>query len=141
MSTDINDFPLAWRWTKPAHAVLPGPILHALQPLEPQQAERLFRHGAELLRVSTDRSKIHSATANSDATRSWLNALPWPPQARVSIAWSRSAAISLPWHAFILYWDDFCYPSSDDAFISAEDGGSVLAWTHNEVFEFAENAV
>ena len=83
----------------------------------------------------------HQAVEDSGSTRIWLRALPIPSEARVLAVWNRETAISLPWETFVVYWDDFCYPSSDDVFVFPVVGTGALAWNHYEVFEFIENVV
>jgi len=46
--------------------------------------------------------------------------------------------LNLPWSVFCEYWDDFCYPSSDDVNIFLGNGEFFLRWHHYEVFEFDE---
>jgi len=36
------------------------------------------------------------------------------------------------------YWDDFCYPGSDDVAISPEDDSWLLFYFHEEMFEFGQ---
>lgn len=62
------------------------------------------------------------------------------PGEQVSVVWDRKTAISLPWEAFVAYWDDFCYPSSDDVFVFPENSQRLLAWSHDAVFEFVDDA-
>jgi hypothetical protein len=39
-----------------------------------------------------------------------------------NLSWYGETAISLPWSLFCEFWDDFCYPSSDDADTFLENG-------------------
>ena len=48
----------------------------------------------------------------------------------------RQTGLDLPWEIFLEYWDDFCYPSSDDAFVVCEASAAILAWEHEELFKF-----
>lgn len=137
----IDEFPLAWRWTQPSHAVLPAEVLASILPMQSQETEILYLRGEKLRSCNPPVTHAHHAAENEDATRAWLKALPLPPDARVSVVWDRTTGISVPWHAFLTYWDDFCYPSSDDLFVFPEAGNAVLASNHNEVFEFVESAV
>ena len=54
---------------------------------------------------------------------------------------SDNNSLTSPWETFVAYWDDFCHPSSDDAFVFPQDGTNALAWNHSEVFDFIQNAV
>jgi hypothetical protein len=137
----IDEFPLAWRWMQRTHAVLPADVLASLVPMEDQEANALYRRGEEVFRRTASATQVLRASAGGDATRAWLKALPFQADERVSVVWSPTTGISLPWHTFVGDWDDFCYPSSDDAFVFPQAGSAVLAWNHYEVFEFSENAV
>lgn len=70
----------------------------------------------------------------------WLKGIRLTPQ-RVTISWDRDRALNLPWSIFCEYWDDFCYPSSDDVDVFLENGKCFLRWTHYEVFELDEDAL
>lgn len=48
--THIRQFPLAWRWTQPTHAVLPNEVLQQLYPLGIAAAARLNKS----LRLASD---------------------------------------------------------------------------------------
>jgi len=109
-------------------------------PMQDQEANALYRRGEEVFRQTASGMQVLQASAGEDATRAWLTSLPFRADERVSVVWSPTTGISLPWHTFVRYWDDFCYPSSDDAFVFPQAGSSVLAWNHDEVFEFSENA-
>ncbi len=134
---DIKEFPLAWRWIESSHATLPKEILNKLHPLSLEAALRLV--------IATPRNFPPGATrfdssGNDEATRHWLKQLSVPEQ-RVTISWDQDTALSLPWHAFCEYWDDFCYPSSDDADLFLESGQLFLRWNHYEVFEHDSSAL
>ena len=136
----IEEFPLAWRWTKSAHTVLPPDVLTSMVSLQGEEADRLYRRGEEVFRAVVG-SRIQHVAEDPDVARAWLQSLPFTSDNRVFLAWNNTTALSLPWHSFIAYWDDFCYPSSDDVFAFPEVGSGALAWNHEGVFEFAENAV
>jgi hypothetical protein len=138
---NIQNFPLAWRWTQASHAVLPPDVLDSLTALENHEAEHFYSLGEEIFRRDTTSAITYKALQASDTTPSWLRALTIPATAQVIVAWNKQDAISLPWQTFIEYWDDFCYPNSDDAFVFPTEGTGVLAWNHYEVFEFIGNAV
>lgn len=137
---DINDFPLAWRWTQPSHTVLPSNVLASLVPLQCDVADRLYRRGEEVFSLAVASKVLHAAD-DPVATRTWLQSLPFLMQDRVFLGWSRTLGVSVPWQSFVAYWDDFCYPSSDDLFVFPEVGSGALAWNHYGVFEFLESAV
>ena len=133
---DIEEFPLAWRWVKSPHAKLSKEILSELSPLSLESAMRLA--------ISTPRNFPPGATrfdssGNDEATRQWLKQLVVLAQ-RVTISWDQETALTLPWSVFCEYWNDFCYPSSDDADVFLESGQLFLRWNHYEVFEHDSRA-
>jgi hypothetical protein len=136
----IEEFPLAWRWTNASHAVLSAEILASLIPLPVRDADQLYSRGERLFQGNVS-AITHLAFEDAEGTRAWLASLPMPRDGRVFIAWNRETAIALPWSTFVTYWDDFCYPSSDDAFVFPAQGNSALAWNHEESFAFLANVV
>ena len=134
---DIESFPLAWRWTQSSHRLIPEEVLQTLQPLESREAEVLANSSGfnELRSVIAFRTTIGELE-----TRDWLKGLAVPIQ-MVRISWSRETALALPWNHFCEYWNDFCYPSSDDADVFLENGREFLRWNHYEVFEHDSNAL
>ena len=136
----IEDFPLAWRWTDSSHTVLPPDALAQLTPLDGQQTDYLYRQGEELF-SDAHTSLVDYPAKEFSPTQEWLRKLPVASDALVFLVWGRDTGISLPWHTFVEYWDDFCYSSSDDAFIFAESGRCLLAWNHYELFQYVESTV
>ena len=134
---DLEDFSLAWRWTKSSHGKLPIETLGELRPLTVVSAQRIaasspinFPAGATRLDSSVD----------DGLTRQWLRKIPIAKQ-RVTISWDQDTALNLPWLGFCEYWDDFCYPSVDDADFFLKNGRLFLRWHHFEVFEHDSSAL
>src|SRR5262245_1592949 len=138
---DIKRFPLAWRWTSPSHAVLPPEVLMSMHPLEPKEATQLYRRGVQVFGREASAIEASHLSEDVERTRQWLSELAVAPDQQVCVVWDASTAISLPWKAFVTYWDDFCYPSSDDLFVLFPGQAMVLAWNHEEVFEVVQDAV
>lgn len=131
----IESFPLAWRWTSEAHAVLPPAILQGLRPVMPEIAKVLSSKAPKTLAPG---AMTHEAT-DIDATQQWLRNLP-VNSSEVTLVWNDETALTVPWSTFVSYWSDFCYPSSDDAAIFLEGHQGMLLWHHYEVFEFKAGA-
>ncbi len=127
---DISEFPLTWRWTQSSHAMLPDHILAELQPLDLQSVLLLTNNIPSVFVAEFSRF----AAVNEVATRQWLMQLDISSP-RVTVVWRADLALSMPWTTFCQYWDDFCYPSSDNADIFLECGRLFLRWRHFEVFE------
>ncbi|MCL1092937.1 hypothetical protein [Shewanella kaireitica] len=134
---NINDFPLSWRWTESSHAKLPQEILDGLQPLNEELAQKLSSQIPVNFPVGATRL---DASADNQATTEWLSKLDVKSKL-VTISWKCDTALALPWTTFCKYWDDFCYPSSDDADLFLENGQHFLRWNHYEVFELDLSAI
>ena len=128
---NIENFPLAWRWTSEAHVTLPPEILQGLYPLEAEIAKSLFSRAPKAFGSG---AIIHQAT-EIVTTQKWLRNLP-VTASKVTLVWNDKTALSMPWNTFLSYWSDFCYPSSDDVVIFLGEFQDLLFWHHYEVFEF-----
>lgn len=128
---DIGEFPLAWRWTKGGQSTLPKEILDALRPLELEQAMQFALAAPKNFAPGATR---YDPIFSDLTAKAWLKSLSIVEQ-RVTISWATDTALSVPWWIFCEYWNDFCYPSSDDADIFLASGRRFLRWNHFEVFE------
>jgi hypothetical protein len=128
----IQEFPLAWRWTQSEHAVLPPDVLERIRPLSSAESAQVHESS------NFPRSSAADSRSTEDATgvRTWLRRVQPDLQARVFVSWSENLAVETNWDIFIEYWDDFCYPSSDDVTIVPIAGGWRLIYHHYEQFEF-----
>jgi hypothetical protein len=133
---NIEGFSLAWRWTSSSHAKFSAKTLSELQPLNIELANEL----ASNLLVDFPVEAANFDASDDQLSRIWLREINFEPQ-RVTISWDRDTALNFPWFIFCKYWDDFCYPSSDDADIILENGRHFLRWSHYEVFELNSSAL
>lgn len=127
----IQEFPLAWRWTQPSHSVLPAEVLSNIRPLGPSEAAKAQIGG----------SSVQTPAASCDAqdhadVRSWLRGMQPDAQALVHVIWRQDLAVETSWDIFTDYWDDFCYPSSDDVIVLPVVGAWQLVYHHYEQFDF-----
>ena len=132
----IEKFPLSWRWTNKSHAELPEEDLAKITPIDQKLASELFDAGSSVIQ---ERSSVEASvdTAGSEETiRAWLRRLPLSSASTVTIVWSKQLGVRLPWGIFVDYWSDFCYPSSDEAFVFLEDGSCALSYDHSEQFRY-----
>jgi len=106
--------------------------LGLLHPLRPELAKTL----AQSAPITLSSASTTFAATDSLVTRQWLKELPISAQ-EVILVWDEATALALPWDMFCNYWDDFCYPSSDDVDIFTQNGNVFLRWHHSEVFEYA----
>jgi hypothetical protein len=130
----LGDCPLAWRWER-----IPGTARLAIRPLREDVSERLRPlavrldpgHGPDVVEIDAATSPATVSTA--------LRALGVPSEAEV-VAWWPWGAVVVPWHVFAEYWDDFCYPSSDDLTVWPSDQQWSLGYDHDERFRFRRRA-
>jgi hypothetical protein len=133
MPKRLEEFPLAWRWTQNTHARLPEQVLNSLEPIAGAVAKDLYERGEKLFAPWPSTATTICSSSERDVVTTWLRDLAIPARSKTTIVWSRELGLSLPWEAFARYWDDFCYPTSDDAFIFMSSG-QVLAYDHQEAF-------
>ena len=142
----VEAFPLAWRWHGDPSSPIPAVVLDTIRCLTESKASEVWNslrtHVATDQFSSTDFSTIRFLDPTSDVavTRSWLRDLPVASGTKVVLSWEPDAAVVIPWPAFVDYWDDFCYPSSDDLVVAPFNLGWLLAYWHFERFDFAVRA-
>jgi hypothetical protein len=134
---NIKGFSLVWRWTKSSYAKLPEHVLCELHPLDIESVQKLTADRLIHFPVGATR---YNSSVNDKSARQWLRQLSISSQ-RVTILWNKETAITLPWLVFCEYWDDFCYPSSDDADLFLASDQLFLRWNHYEVFEHDPSAI
>ena len=138
----ITDFPLAWRWTSPTHAVLSPAELAALKPCSSDETARIYERSlrfetadglapAEFETVLTQSADISGADGCS-----WLRAQAGDLEEQITVLWQRDIALRTTWELFTTRWDDFCYPSSDDVFVLPDSEKWVLRYHHEDIFFF-----
>jgi len=129
----IQDFPLAWRWTQPSHSVLPPEALTDIRPLSAAESA-----GLGTAAPSGRKSAVSHAASDIDTEEvsRWLRRVQPDLHARVYVRWTKELAVETSWDIFAEYWDDFCYPSSDDVTIVPVVGAWQLIYQHYEQFDF-----
>lgn len=135
----LDHFELAWRWTKATHAVLPTEVLARIRPLTADAAAAIGSEAAARCRDAIDVDEQFSArldTVGREAVRIRLAALPIPLSQTILVSWDTHLAVLTEWSVFLTYWDDFCYPSSDDVSIWSPDGAWTVCYEHGETFVF-----
>jgi hypothetical protein len=139
MTNDIYNFPLVWRWTEETHVVLPDLVLAQLKPLATDSSVELD----ERLKSSVTRDGLMIDTFDNlrehDASQSaedFLISLGIEDSCNIFLSWDSKTAIKTTWCIFKLYWDDFCYPASDDIYVTPDDDLWLLFYHHEEIFEF-----
>ena len=142
----LESFPLSWRWRHDSSSPIPADVRGVIRCLSESKATEfggLVRPHVAADRFSShDFSTVTSLDPTSDVagSRSWLRSLPVSSSTTVVVSWDPDTALLIPWPAFVDYWDDFCYPSSDDLVVAPFDLRWLLAFWHFERFDFAECA-
>lgn len=136
-------FGRAWRFLDPKYNVLPSAVLADLHPIS---LECLATLNAVLESASTRTTTEAASLIDIDAAceseeardriSSALGELPIPVDQRIIVGRDDRDALETSWRTFCAYWDDFCYPSSDDVTIYPLDGSWVLCYHHWERFSF-----
>jgi hypothetical protein len=131
----IQDFPLAWRWTQPSHSVLPAEALAGIRPLSAREAADVC-----VVTPAGTASVVSTSASDSREVSQWLRRVQPDSHAAVYVSWSTDLAVETSWSIFAEYWDDFCYPSSDDVTVVPVSGGWQLVYHHYEQFDFTSRS-
>jgi len=138
----FRDFGLQWRFTEESHSLLAQEDLSLTQPLTRTKAAEFNEHSLECLGNATLlRSKftdIESLIVSDDheSVRAWLQSKAIAPETRIAVSWDKANCVTTLWRIFCKYWDDFCYPSSDDVLVWSQEEDWVLYYCHHEIFEY-----
>jgi hypothetical protein len=141
----LVEFGRAWRFTEAKYNVLPPDAISDLHPIDRVRVTALsviLEDACAFVRTGRDIPVTDiDATRDSDQAHDRialaLNALPIAGEQRVIVGWDRDDALETSWRTFRTYWDDFCYPSSDDVTICPLEGDWVLCYHHWERFSFS----
>jgi hypothetical protein len=154
----IQEHPLAWRWTDPKYAEFPPDILAQIHPLEPKTAALVhdrwsccFRKRGIISEQFLFRETCNTEgnlnddvsgqdTSSSEKVTAWLRSREPNIALPVTISWQRDCAVRTAWGILTQRWDDFFYPSSDNAFIVPDELNWLLAFDHEGSFDFFEKA-
>ena len=141
----LETFPLNWRWTDSRWNRLPDDALRDIKPFRESKARELWKRSIEfcdqsglaasrfeyIFRFNTELGHV--------AARRWLLEQSSNLNQEVVVSWSDELAVLARWAVFCDYWDDFCYPASDDVTIWPSSEDWVLAYFHHEEFIFGRS--
>lgn len=143
----LEHFELRWRWTDPKCALFAPELLAKIRPLLPAKAFAVWQRSywflddASFSKLSLreefcSETQCLDLTVGEPAAKSWLyERLPERTE-DVFISWEPHTAAVVPVDLFVERWDDFCYPSSDDAAIWPASERWFLFHDHEEQFLF-----
>lgn len=142
----LDTFRLKWRWTDVRWNLLPPDVLVNIRPLAKVKAREIyektlgfypnegFMHGSyELM------DKMEVEDKDVQEVRDWLVSNISELEEPVVASWSPEDAVVTTAAIFCDYWDDFCYPSSDDVSFLPFSEEWLLFYSHEEVFFFGHH--
>lgn len=130
----LADFPLGWRFEARRHSLPEAALLSRIKPLDAATATRIA--GVVERERDSRAALIFRSDETPGAVRRQLIELPIPNEASVVLSWNGTTALLTDWAIFVLHWDDFCYPASDEVTIRPLDGEWTLRYRRYEVFQF-----
>jgi hypothetical protein len=128
-----------WRWSEARTNRLPPSALAHIRALRPERAADLAPRAAFLCAARRDGMTNFPAGADAGAVRLALGALGVDAHTRVVVSWDETDAVLTDWSTFVAYWDDFCYPGSDDLTVWPVGEEWTLCYDHTEQFRFAHH--
>lgn len=138
---DIREHKFAWRWTDSKYALLPDDVLALLRPMEAVDARTLYDRSLSYLGKDALAPEFSSSMKNTEAISiaegaAWLTGQQSQLEAEVILSWELAVALRTSWAIFTKYWQEFCYPSSDDLVVFPSSGQWILLYHHEEEFHF-----
>lgn len=138
----LNDFELSWRWEKTHNPVISVFEKAQIEPVSEIESKRLnkvidyFEIEDNLSNDFIESDWIIANSENDEKINTFRNKLTsilnsW--NENVIVTWNRTTTLKTTKEIFIKYWDDFCYPSSDDVTIISEETNWVMFYRHFEV--------
>ncbi|MES9830584.1 MAG: hypothetical protein ABW201_20215 [Candidatus Thiodiazotropha sp.] len=132
--TNIDNFKLKWRWTDPDYLDMPEEDLDKINVLSPESASAVFGESLRLIQESNIENEGQRISANNSDVTEYLARI--DVESKILVSWSPDCAVVTTLNIFIKYWDDFCYPSSDDISIWPANNAWFLQYFHYEEFSF-----
>ncbi|HMA35250.1 MAG TPA: hypothetical protein VKY74_12345 [Chloroflexia bacterium] len=134
----LERFPYLWRWN-----ILPPAVRAEIRLLTQPAALAAYDRGTQFYSRAGHRPKLfqpvgqlEAAEKDAQQVRQWLErSLPDPAQ-RIVVSWGPDTAVITTAAIFCTYWDDFCYPASDDADIIPLEEDWIVVYRHEEVLYF-----
>jgi len=140
----LKDFPLRWRWTDIRWSQLPADALKDIQPLTKEKAAEIcdytltFMSETGLVPDLFDKIEDITSAGDTDICQKWLRSLAVESETTVFVSWDPELAIVVSWNVFCTYWDDFCYPASDEVAIFPFSSEWFLRYDCAEVYTIGQ---
>jgi hypothetical protein len=135
-TNNIENFSLRWRWTDEKYCLMPEDDLSKINPLTPEAAKITFDTALRLIeetQIVVDGESIETSL-DRGAVKVFLTSR--LPEGKIIVNWGQDTSVIMDTTTFIKYWDDICYPSSDDVSVWSEDESWLLQYYHFEKFSF-----
>ncbi len=134
----MDKFKLNWRWTDENYCLLSESELSYILPLDSRTAKEIWGKSLTFIDKENEFSpnpKLFDSidfidTTDSDKVIDWLSRK--MPSGDIIVSWQPDTAVKTTVELFIKYWDEFCYPSSDDVSIWPETEDWVIHFWHYE---------
>lgn len=130
----LAEFSLRWRWTESTGNTLPPRALARIRALSAARAADLAPHVAYLCDERRELAREMRTDGEPARVSAWLRTLHIEPSTRLVVSWDAATAVVTDWELFCSYWDDFCYPASDNVTILPLSEEWVLCYDHHELF-------
>lgn len=134
----LSKFRLSLRWID----FMPQDDYFRIHPVNPLKAKVFWEHVTGFLEKGQLNPALFQVEPQFDASgepgpvSDWLLQRDSSVSQFVLLFWDESTAVLTEWEIFIQYWDDFCYPSSDDVIIYPLSGKWLLLYDHEEILQF-----
>jgi hypothetical protein len=143
---NIRQHKLAWRWTDSRYAVLPEQVLAELHPIAEAEAKTLHDLSLSCLNKDSLSPKFNSIVVSTGHFSlkegpQWLAQQKSTSEDEVVLSWGPTVALRTSWVVFVEYWQEFCYPASDDLLVFPPAADWVLLYHHEEEFHFGVRKV
>lgn len=141
--SDMKSFSLNWRFSESQNDVLPKKLLTKIVPLSKDISTRIYLYSMTfLVNYQLDVKKFQQIeflnyphkTASVDK---WLLSKIPKETKKIIISWDEESCVMTEAEIFCKYWDDFCYPSSDDIVILPDTKDWIIYYFHEDQFQFA----
>lgn len=140
----LENFPLKWRWTDKKYSDLSDEIIARINPVKEEKASEIYSLQSKLVEKNINLDEIFTEGENSvnvqdketSFVKNWLKTKIGDIGYFIFLSYAEKLSIRTTKEIFCEYWNDFCYPASDDIVISTEKLDWVLMYHHEELFIF-----
>jgi hypothetical protein len=134
----MEKFKLKWRWTDKNYCLLSQDELSEIRPLHADSAKEIWEKSLTFIDSKSEFSPNPELfesfetidTIEPNVVASWLKGK--IPSGNIIVSWQPDTAVITTANLFVKYWDEFCYPSSDDVSIWSESEKWVVHFWHYE---------